>query len=1074
MSQFQVPISKITLPSQKPYVLRRPALARKLRLLAHAQLCLIHAGAGYGKTTSFATFLHDEARRASWYFITEEDAAVADFLWCLTESVRRVVPDFGQTLRELLQRQAQHSASSEQEREQATDGERLADLFAQECAQLPDDFVIVLDNYHRIASGSAADCFVSQLVELLPHKVKLAILTRVRPNWTQLELLTARGECLEFATDDLAFTLEESEAFYSDQYDIALTDDEWKQVDEVTRGWVIALRSIGEKIARGFKLADSLHELSRLLHVLEADVWMGLDGNMQQFLMEAAALEAFTREDCLQVLGAGAEEKLQEARRSNLFLHVDERGMYFFHPLFQRLLSSKLASRQDIYRRVNQGAAVWYRRKGEEERAFERLRLIEQWDVLGAWLCLAAERFLSAGVLDGLYKWLALVPDSIKAQEHWLWFYQGEVERYRCLYAKAFASYEQFLAFCEEKHDQIGLCRGLEGKARVHLDSVQGVKAEELLKRAIQLLPPQEQESEMAPRLYRLLAEIYTNRGDSRQAAAWYEKSQELEQQTEVELESRLLFRTGRLQSSIQLLENKWQLEQTRHPTLTRSYRETSLLLSFVYALNGEWERGFEAAETAIQLGRAAHSPFVEANGYVRKAHAALISQGLPAEEIRQLYEKGLQMMEELQSTRGKSETLLGLTLFHASQKALDQALLYGRRGIHETEAMRDDWLGSLVRMAIGIAYAKYGKDSEALETFRDCSERLSHCGDSYHVAICQLWQSFLAYRSKQWELFVPAVTQALSLMQTGEYSFLLQRPTLLTPYDVQQLMPILLEAERRKVSPDYVSQLLNDLGLQNVTFHPGYTLRIQTLGAFRVWLGERELSEKAWQRGTAKLLFQLLLTKRHHLLAREEIMHRLWPDSVEEAAIRDFKVALNALNKALEPDRAARTDTFFIQRHGSSYGFNLASGYHLDVEEFEKLVTLGLAEQDERQAALLLEKGLGYYLGEYMPECRYEEWCVEERERLQALFLRGAERLAKIRLEQRQLEKAIRWCEAILRVDDCWEEAYRLLMTAYYEQNNRTQAIRWYKKCVAKLQEQLGVAPMPATEETYNRIREK
>ena len=385
---------------------------------------------------------------------------------------------------------------------------------------------------------------------------------------------------------------------------------------------------------------------------------------------------------------------------------------------------------------------------------------------------------------------------------------------------------------------------------------------------------------------------------------------------------------------------------------------------------------------------------------------------------------------------------------------------------------MRDDWLNSLVRLAIGIAYAKYGKEEEAEAAFRDCAERLSFCGDSYGVVICQLWLSFLAYRNKQWETFVPAVTQALSLMQSGEYHFLLQRPTIFTPQDVQQLMPILLEAQRRQVSPDYVSQLLNDLGLQNVAFHPGYTLRIQTLGQFRVWLGERNLGEKAWQRGSAKQLFQLLVTKRQQLLAREEIMNTLWPDSDEESAIRDFKVAHNALNKALEPDRAARSLPFFIQRHGSSYGLNLASGYHIDAEDFEKLVTLGLAEKEPSQAAVLLEKGLGYYQGEYLPECRYEDWCVDERERLQVLFLRGAERLAKIGLQQNQLENTIRWCEAILRVDDCWEEAYRLLMTAYFQQNNRTQAMRWYDKCVAKLREQLGVQPMPATVDTFRQIK--
>lgn len=1068
MIPIHIPISKITPPGQKPYVLRRPALAKKMRLLKYTQLCLIHAGTGYGKTTSLATFLHDEALAASWYTIHDGDDALLAFVICLVESVRQVHSDFGQVLREQLIR------ITEQSPVPSIDSKVLVDWFVGECVQLQVDHILVLDHYQRINSGSDVDRFVQRLAEALPQKVKLVILTRARPKWSNLDLLSARGECLELTTNDLSFTLEESEAFYSDQYDITLSEDDWGRVEEVAQGWVMALRTFGEMVTRGQTVSDSLRELSRLLHLLEVEVWTQLDAGMQRFLMEAAVLEQFDLEDCKQILGEGCIEYLLEAQRCNLFLHVHAGSHYSFHPLFQRLLSSKLAANQATYVHVNHKAAGWYRRKGDEAKAFGRLRLVEQWGGLGEWLCQASERLLQAGKLDFLYEWITLLPDSIKCEQHWLLFYQGEVERYRCLYAKAFSSYEQFMRQCEHKQDQIGLCRGLEGQARVHLDSVQGVRAEELLKRAIQLLPPFEQENEMAPRLYRLLAEIYTNRGDAKQAAAWYERSQELEQQTEVELESRLLFRTGRLQSSIQLLESKWQVEQRKHPPLTRSYRETSLLLSFVYALNGEWERGWESAETAIQLGRAAHSPFVEANGYVRKAHAALISQTLPTDEIRQLYEKGLQIMEELQSTRGKSETLLGLTLLHAREKALDQALLYGNRGIQETEAMRDDWLGSLVRMAIGIAYAKYGKEEEAWATFIDCADRLSHCGDSYSVVICQLWLSFLAYRKKQWDLFIPAVTQALSLMQSGEYQFLLQRTTLLTPHDVQQLMPILIEAERRKVSPDYVSQLLNDLGLQNVTFHPGYTLRIQTLGAFRVWLGERELSEKAWQRGTAKLLFQLLLTKRHHLLAREEIMNRLWPDSIEEAAIRDFKVSLNALNKALEPDRAARTDTFFIQRHGSSYGFNLASGYHMDVEEFEKLVTLGLAESDRRQGAILLEKGLAYYLGDYMPECRYEDWCVEERERVQALFLRGAERVAKIMLEDGQLEKTIRWCEAILRVDDCWEESYRLLMTAYYQQNNRTQAIRWYEKCVAKLRENLGVAPMPATMETYLKIIEK
>jgi len=1063
MNTPQVSITKITPPRPKPYVLRRPSLAKKLRLLSHVPFCVVHAATGYGKTMAVAAYLSDAKLESSWYYVDESDADLSVFLYGLAESVRRVHPGFGQAFLNSL-----GAACGE-----ALEPHRMAELFVREWLQVQGDrdHLLVLDDFHRLPQDGPVVAFVRKLAGQLPHPLKLLVLSRYRLAWPELELWKARGECLEISSADLIFSREDSEAFFQDEYDVWLTAEEWSRVEQVSRGWVLSLRYLGEKMAGGSSVADSLQDLTRLVHLLEAEVWNRLGEKARQFLMKGAVLEQFEEEDCRQILGEDGAEQLAWARQHNLFLSVDTGGKHSFHPLFHRLLASKLASHSELYLQVNEAAALWYRRKGEEGKAFEHLQLAEKWDMLGEWLCQASERLLTDGKLDILYHWIMLLPDSVKAAKHWLWFYQAEVERYRCHYNKAFGSYQHFIELCESKHDQVGQCRGLEGMARVHLDSVQGDRAEALLKQAIALLPPAEQRQEMAPRLYRVLAEIYTNRGDAKQAAEWYRKSQELEQMTEVELESRLLFRTGRLQSSIQLLEKKSLAERTRHPKLTRSYRETSLLLSFVYALNGDWERGWQAAETAIELGRAAHSPFVEANGYVRKAHAALISQQLPAEEIRLLYEKGLHMMEELQSTRGKSETLLGLTLLHGREKALDLALQYGERGKQETEAMQDDWLNSLVRMAIGIAYAAYGKEKEAQEVFHDCAERLSRCRDSFGVVTCQLWLSFLAYRSKQWDLFVPAVTQALSLMQSGEYDFLLQRPTMLTPQDVQQLMPVLLEAERRQVFPDYVSQLLNDLGLQNVTFHPGYTLRIQTLGQFRVWLGEHELSEKAWQRGTAKLLFQLLLTKRQHLLAREEIMNRLWADSDEESAIRDFKVALNALNKALEPNRTARAETFFIQRHGSSYGFNLASGYQIDVEEFEKLVTLGFAEAEPAQAAVLLEKGLTYYQGDYLPECRYDEWCVEERERLQALFLRGAEKLAKIRLEEGRLEGVIRWCEAILRVDDCWEEAYRLLMTAYYRLNNRKQAIRWYEKCVAKLQEQLGVEPLPATQETYQSI---
>ncbi len=106
------------------------------------------------------------------------------------------------------------------------------------------------------------------------------------------------------------------------------------------------------------------------------------------------------------------------------------------------------------------------------------------------------------------------------------------------------------------------------------------------------------------------------------------------------------------------------------------------------------------------------------------------------------------------------------------------------------------------------------------------------------------------------------------------------------------------------------------------------------------------------------------------------------------------------------------------------------------------------------------------------MQEYPYEEWCSEERERLSTLFLQTAERLATILMQQQAWQEAIDVAQAILTHDDCWENAYRILMQAYAEQGQRTQAIRTYQRCVERLQTVLAVPPAPATVQLFETLR--
>jgi DNA-binding SARP family transcriptional activator len=234
---------------------------------------------------------------------------------------------------------------------------------------------------------------------------------------------------------------------------------------------------------------------------------------------------------------------------------------------------------------------------------------------------------------------------------------------------------------------------------------------------------------------------------------------------------------------------------------------------------------------------------------------------------------------------------------------------------------------------------------------------------------------------------------------------------------------------------------LRGEMGLAGVAAHPGYKLRVQTLGAFRVWRGEAEVEPREWQRGKARQLFQLLLTERGRWLQREEIVEKLWPQLATGAAQRDFKVALNALKEAIEPARGADGVSAYIEREGSTYRLRVGADLWIDCEEFERSCQLGLASNDAARQRGSLEKALDLYHGAFLPDALYEDWAAEERGRLLALFLRAGDKLAALLLAKSLYADALAVCEKMLAHDPCWENAYATMMLAYHKQGDKALA---------------------------------
>lgn len=253
---------------------------------------------------------------------------------------------------------------------------------------------------------------------------------------------------------------------------------------------------------------------------------------------------------------------------------------------------------------------------------------------------------------------------------------------------------------------------------------------------------------------------------------------------------------------------------------------------------------------------------------------------------------------------------------------------------------------------------------------------------------------------------------------------------------------------------------------LQN--FQKNASIKVETLGNFRVWRNQTEITSKDFGRDkTIQLLQYLVSNRQRNALHKEKIMDNLWEDWND----RDFKVALHGINKVLEPNRPSRTEPEFIIRQGVSYQIDLQKVW-IDIEMMEKYIIIGnnTLHKDDELAKKAYQQAIELYKGTFLPNRIYEDWTSEEREKAQLLILGTYITLAELLLEENPIE-SIRLAQKALTIDATWEDAYRIQMQGYLNKGNRPQAIKTYIKCEAVLEEEYGISPLPLTKKLLAEI---
>src|SRR4030042_4084541 len=193
--------TKLYIPPPRSKIVLRPRLIERLNegLSSGHKLTLISAPAGFGKTTLVSEWVAGCGRPVPWLSLDEGDNDPTRFLTYLVASLQTVTANIGERVLSVLLSP------------QPPPTESILTALLNEITTIPENFVLVLDDYHLI-DAKPVDEALTFLLKNLPPQMHLVIATREDPH-LPLARLRARGQLTELRAADLRFTPFEAAEF---------------------------------------------------------------------------------------------------------------------------------------------------------------------------------------------------------------------------------------------------------------------------------------------------------------------------------------------------------------------------------------------------------------------------------------------------------------------------------------------------------------------------------------------------------------------------------------------------------------------------------------------------------------------------------------------------------------------------------------------------------------------------------------------------------------------------------------------------------------------------------------------
>ena len=320
-----------------------------------ARLTVVHAPAGYGKTTLLGHWCHrlrDAGSRVAWLSLDEFDATADQLATNLLEACAEAG-----FFRRRQWSEAEHPESSRR-------------LLLGTLSACDGEHILVFDDLHRAASTDVVRC-LNHLVADLPQGFRLVLGTRAVPTELVTADLRLHDRLYEVSDRHLRFSERDVVAYFGRRIGERNRQSLVRCLLRRTEGWPAALKMVRRRLDDGDDLEATLRDLSGrsadLAQYFLEQVFGGLDEDQQQFLLRTSILERVNGDLGGRLYGKPEGwQVLEELERRDLFVHSidDAREWFRYHGLFREFLLERLRRHTPVLGDLHARAASWLHEHG--------------------------------------------------------------------------------------------------------------------------------------------------------------------------------------------------------------------------------------------------------------------------------------------------------------------------------------------------------------------------------------------------------------------------------------------------------------------------------------------------------------------------------------------------------------------------------------------------------------------------------------------------------------------------------------------------------------------------------------